>query len=110
MARSMLSLGRLFCLAFSITRRSLGFAVGSPPPKRAATMISFTSLVKTFPLLASSAPFLCFIFAHLLCPAICFLLFAAHADYVNFLAVFSAAGRFKYLHGLKPFFHRFGKL
>src|SRR5215213_7241892 len=41
---------------------------GSGPPSRAATMIARESFVKSWPRLASAAPFLCLIDDHLLCP------------------------------------------
>src|SRR5262245_65410716 len=65
MARSMLSLGMLAARALSITRRSRGLLPGSPPPRRAAVAISRISLVKIFPRLASRAPFLRLMVAHL---------------------------------------------
>src|SRR5207244_11939205 len=52
-ARSMLSDGMLFCRAVSTAVRSRGLALRSPPPRRAATVISLMSLVKIFPRLAS---------------------------------------------------------
>ena len=61
----MLSLGMLAARALSITRRSRGLPFGSPPPIRAAVAISRISLVKTLPRLASMAPFLRRIVAHL---------------------------------------------
>jgi hypothetical protein len=41
-------------------------AEGSPPPARAVTTISLAILLKTLPLTASDAAFLCLMFAHLL--------------------------------------------
>src|SRR5262245_32054722 len=64
MARSMLSLGMLTARALSITSRSRGLPAGSPPPMRAAVAISRINFVKTFPRLASMAPFLRRILAH----------------------------------------------
>src|SRR5262245_4050716 len=61
----MLSLGMLAARALSITRRRRGLPFGSPPPIRAAVAISRISLVKTFPRLASIAPFLRRMVAHL---------------------------------------------
>src|SRR5690625_5265160 len=69
-ARSMLSLGRLTPLALSIARASLGLPPGSPPPSRAAMVISRICRVKTFARLASSLAFLWRMFAHFECPAI----------------------------------------
>src|SRR5690606_19116330 len=40
-------------------------AVTSPPPMRAATVISLISLVNSLPRLASAAPFLCLMVCHL---------------------------------------------
>src|SRR5690606_25544591 len=70
MARSTFSFGMLASCALSIARRRRGFMFGSPPPIRAATVISLISRVKTLPFLASAAAFLCLMLAHLLCPAI----------------------------------------
>src|SRR5437868_9993501 len=61
----MLSAGMLFCLASAMIVRSRGFMSGSPPPARAATVNSLIRRVKTLPRLASAAPFLCLIEAHL---------------------------------------------
>src|SRR6266516_7375970 len=70
MARSTLSLGMLAERAARIALRNLGFPSGSPPPLFAAIEISFDSLLKILPLLASMAPLKRFTFDHLLCPAI----------------------------------------
>ena len=51
-------------LAAWMTVRKRGLPSGSPPPNRAATVISLISLEKIFPLLASAAPFLCLIELH----------------------------------------------
>src|SRR6185295_18255889 len=45
--------------------RKRGFISGSPPPPRAATVNSLMMRVKILPRLASAAPFLCLIEAHL---------------------------------------------
>src|SRR5215510_12096951 len=74
MARLMLSAGMLEALALSTAVRRRGLLPGSPPPMRAAIVISRISLVKSLPRLASSAPFLCLIVAHLECPDIVLLL------------------------------------
>ena len=50
--------------------RSRGFIVGSPPPMREATVISLMSRVKILPRFASWRPLRCWMFAHLLWPAI----------------------------------------
>src|ERR1700674_4512635 len=55
-------------LAARIAVRRRGFALGSPPPMRAAMLISRIIRVKTRPRLASVAPFLCLIVAHFECP------------------------------------------
>src|SRR3989338_1756494 len=61
----------IFCKrALSVANRSQELVLGSPPPLRAATVISRMSLVKTLPRTASVLAFLCLILAHLLCPAI----------------------------------------
>src|SRR2546425_5413793 len=70
MARLMLSSGMLTDLAFSTAVRRRGFELASPPPRRAAIDISRMILVKTLPRLASRAPFLCLMEAHLECPDI----------------------------------------
>src|SRR5271155_2429050 len=67
-ARSMLSLGIFSFLAASMAERRRGFESESPPPTRAAMVISRISLVKMRPRLASVAAFLCLIVAHLECP------------------------------------------
>src|SRR5690349_23387836 len=68
MARSMLSLGMFsfFAARMAVRRRGLEFA--SPPPMRAAMVISRMIRVKTRPRLASVAAFLCLIVAHFECP------------------------------------------
>src|SRR2546427_11836611 len=67
-ARSMLSFGIEYERAFSIAFCRARFPAGSGPPSFAATMIARESLEKSFPRLASAAPFLCLIDDHLLCP------------------------------------------
>src|SRR4026209_3032449 len=66
----MLSSGMFTDRALSSARRSRKFASGSPPPARAATMISRATLVKRAPRLASLAPFWRLIVDHLECPDI----------------------------------------
>jgi hypothetical protein len=66
----MLSFGMLFSYALSIARRSRGFMAGSPPPMRAATVISLMRRVKILPRFASWRPLRCWMLAHLLWPAI----------------------------------------
>src|SRR5271166_1866451 len=70
MARSTLSLGMLAPLAARMAVRSRGLDAGSPPPMRAAMLISRMMRVKTRPRFASVAPFLCLIVAHFECPDI----------------------------------------
>src|SRR5213595_158657 len=68
MARSMLSFGMLFAFASATAARRRGLASASPPPIRAAMVISLMMRVKTLPRLASAAPFLCLMVLHLLWP------------------------------------------
>src|SRR5437763_17071652 len=56
--------------ASEIALRKRAFASGSLPPVRAATVNSLMNFVKSFPRLASSAPFLCLIECHFECPDI----------------------------------------
>src|ERR687884_2112200 len=60
----MLSEGMFSALAAAMAVRRRGFLSGSPPPL-AAIVISLIRRVKILPRLASSAPFLCLIVAHL---------------------------------------------
>src|SRR5437899_3199146 len=69
-ARLMLSAGMFTDLAFSTAGGRRGFELGSPPPRRAAIDISRMIFVKILPRLASRAPFLCLMDAHLECPDI----------------------------------------
>src|SRR3954452_5059806 len=69
-ARSMLSLGIDAARALSIAFWSERFDAGSAPPSFAATISARVSFVKSWPRLASAAPFLCLIELHLLCPDI----------------------------------------
>src|SRR5215216_1756253 len=69
----MLSFGIEYERAFSIAFWSARLPSGSAPPSRAATMIARESFEKSFPRLASAAPFLCLMDDHLLCPDIRFL-------------------------------------
>src|SRR5271169_259771 len=68
MARLMFSAGMLAALASVTALRRRGFMSGSPPPLRAAIMISLIMRVNAFPRLASVAAFLCLMVAHLECP------------------------------------------
>src|SRR6188768_104642 len=72
MARLMLSAGMLTLLALSTAVRRRGLLATSPPPMRAAIDISRMIFVKILPRLASRAPFLCLIDAHLECPDIAY--------------------------------------
>src|SRR5437868_2612387 len=65
----MLSFGRFSARALSIARRSRGLPPGSPPPSRAATVISRMRRVKIFPRFASARSFRCLTLAQRLCPA-----------------------------------------
>ena len=53
----------------SLARRRRGLADRSPPPARAATVISRMMRVQILPRFSSWRPLRCWIFAHLLCPA-----------------------------------------
>src|SRR5258708_6352937 len=68
MARSTFSPGMFAALAARIAVRRRGLEFGSPPPMRAAMLISRMIRVNTRPRLASVAPFLCLIVAHFECP------------------------------------------
>src|ERR1700685_2336303 len=70
MARLMLSAGMFSDLAARIGPRRRGLESGSAAPFFAAILISLIRRVKIFPRLASSAPFLCLIVAHLEWPDI----------------------------------------
>src|SRR2546423_6174128 len=70
MARWILSAGMFSARALCTARRRRKLASGSPPPSLADTVISRVSLVKSWPRLASAAPFFRLIVAHLLCPDI----------------------------------------
>ena len=70
MARSILSFGMLCAFALSTASRRRGLELRSLPPMRAAIVISRISLVKSLPRFLSWAPLRCWMFAHLLCPAI----------------------------------------
>jgi hypothetical protein len=61
----MLVEGMLTALAAAIAERSRGFPSGSPPPWRAAFVISLIHLENSLPRAASVAPFLRLIVAHL---------------------------------------------
>src|SRR5688572_28858599 len=61
----MLSAGICLAFASAMALRRRAFASGSPPPMRAAVVISLTSLVNTLPRTASLAPFCRLMVAHL---------------------------------------------
>ena len=63
-ARSMFSFGMLCARAVSTAVRSRGLELRSPPPMRAATVISLMNLVNSLPFFASLAAFLCLIVLH----------------------------------------------
>src|SRR5689334_25238675 len=69
-ARLMLSVGMFTAFASAMALRDRGLPSGSPPPIRAAIVISLISLVKARPRFASMAPFLCLILCHLEWPDI----------------------------------------
>src|SRR5512137_1024511 len=66
----MLSAGMLFAFAVATARRRRGLASASPPPMRAAAVISFIKRVNILPRLESATAFLCLIECHLECPDI----------------------------------------
>src|SRR5260221_14710258 len=68
----MLSAGMFEALALSTAVRRRGLLSMSPPPMRAAIVISRITLVKSLPGLASSAPFLCLMECHFECPDMTF--------------------------------------
>src|SRR5579863_1927894 len=65
MAFLILSPGMFSALAARMAVRRRGLPSGSPPPALAAMVISLIRRVNVLPRLASSAPFLCLIVAHL---------------------------------------------
>src|SRR5216683_5657703 len=67
-ARSMFSFGIFSFLPARMAARSRGLELGSPPPMRAAMVISRITRVNTRPRLASVAAFLCLMVAHFECP------------------------------------------
>src|SRR3990172_923255 len=70
MARWIVSPGTLLPRALVMARRRRGLPSGSPPPRRAAEVISRMSLVNSLDRLASTAPLKCLTLLHLLCPDI----------------------------------------
>src|SRR3977135_2691802 len=69
-ARSMLSLGTEFFLAFWMASYSVGLPAGSPPPTRAATSMFLINRANILPRRASTTAFLCLVVAHLEWPLI----------------------------------------
>src|SRR4028119_1115920 len=67
-ARSILSAGTDNRLAPEMASARRGLPAGSPPPVLAATSMVLISLANSLPRLASIAPFLCLVVAHLECP------------------------------------------
>src|SRR5512139_583222 len=61
--------GMLTALAFSTASRRRGLSFTSPPPWRAATMISRITRVQILPRFSSWRPLRCWMLAHLECPA-----------------------------------------
>src|SRR5690606_16841014 len=68
-ARSIVSRVMFAASALSIAVRRRGFVAGSPPPMRAAVVISRISFVNSLPRFASWAFFRCWMFAHFEWPA-----------------------------------------
>ena len=64
-ARSMLSAGIEFFLAFAIASKRVGFPSTSGPPLREATSIALINLAKFLARRLSMTAFLCFVVAHL---------------------------------------------
>src|SRR5579864_9683575 len=64
----MLSFGIFSFLPARMAVRRRGFELGSPPPMRAAIVISRMTRVNTRPRFASVAAFLCLMVAHFECP------------------------------------------
>src|SRR3989441_11932766 len=77
MARLILSAGMLTPLASWIALRNRGLPSASPPPIRAAMVISLMSFVNMRPRFASIAPFLCLMLCHLEWPDIAYSLICA---------------------------------
>src|SRR3954454_16792079 len=65
----MLSLGMEASRALEMASARRGLPSGSPPPSLAATVIARASFVKSLPRRESTIAFLCYIPAHLECPA-----------------------------------------
>src|SRR3984893_13573768 len=79
----MFSLGMFSFLPARMAVRKRGFELGSPPPIRAAMVISRITRVKTRPRLASVAAFLCLMVAHFECPDIASPLFCFATASIN---------------------------
>src|SRR6267143_3825447 len=80
----MLSAGIFALFAFSMARRSLGLDFGSPPPMRAAIVISLMIWVNILPRLPSVIAFLRFIVAHFECPDISLMILFMLLEIFNF--------------------------
>src|SRR5688572_7898443 len=76
----MLSPGRFCSRAFSSASRSRGLPAGSPPPRRAATVISRISRVKILPRFASARSLRCLTLAHRLWPAMVLIILTVMAS------------------------------
>jgi hypothetical protein len=64
-AGGLVSAGMFAALALSIASRRRGLADASPPPSRAATMMSRMTRVHTLPRFSSCRPLRCWMLAHL---------------------------------------------
>jgi hypothetical protein len=64
MARLIFSAGMLLAFAVETAKRNLGFISTSPPPLRAAAVISLINRVNIAPRFESVAAFLCLIECH----------------------------------------------
>src|SRR3954453_1526814 len=82
-ARSMLSLGTEFFLAFWMASYSVGLPAGSPPPTRAATSMFLIKRAKFLPRRASMIAFLCLVVAHLEWPLMQVLPLSLTSDPIN---------------------------
>src|ERR1700753_4125 len=112
MARSVFSLGMFSFLPARIAVRSRGFELGSPPPMRAAIVISRITRVNTRPRFASVAAFLCLIVAHFECPDMARPLCSAPVQRMPSLGVGFLRGRVDEFLGVRhwlAFFHQPGR-
>src|ERR1700742_2402741 len=110
-ARSIFSLGMFSFLPARIAVRRRGFELGSPPPMRAAIVISRITRVNTRPRFASVAAFLCLIVAHFECPDMARPLCSPTVQPVPSLSVGVLRNRVDEFLGVRhAFFHRPGAL